>query len=142
MKARCFPGSRSLFSSSSPWGLVSARSCHPRGGRRGSYALLLPLPGAQSIRVPARAWLPAAMCLAVCAGLGASRLTTSRWGKGALAALALGIVAEGWFFDGSMAAPVSMLKGVIPAGAVVLDLPIAEAAGHADPQYLAVLRSL
>ena len=44
------------------------------GPSRGPYWLLLQLPGAQSIRVPARAWLPATLCLAVCAGFGAAWL--------------------------------------------------------------------
>jgi hypothetical protein len=107
----------------------------------GPYWLLLKLPGAQSIRVPARAWLPAVLCLAVCAGEGAARLATYKRGSWALAALALMIVAEGWFFDPIMPAPVPVLRGLIPSGALVLDLPIGEGAMNADPEYLAVLGS-
>jgi hypothetical protein len=106
----------------------------------GPYWLLLQIPGAQSIRVPARAWLPATLCLAVCAASGISRLLgdvlTRRW---LILPVALIILAEGWFYDGTMRAPTPMLKGAIPAGSVVLDLPIEEGYTNADPQYLAVL---
>jgi hypothetical protein len=48
------------------------------GPTRGPYWLLLHLPGAQSIRLPARAWLLATLCLAVCAGFGAAWLAGRR----------------------------------------------------------------
>jgi hypothetical protein len=106
----------------------------------GPYWLLLQVPGAQGIRVPARAWLPATLCLAVCAGAGVSRLLrdtpTRTW---LILPVALIILAEGWFYDGTMRAPTPLLNRAIPAGSVVLDLPIGDAYTNADPQYLAVL---
>lgn len=105
----------------------------------GPYWLLLRLPGAQSIRVPARAWLPATLCLAVVAGFGALYLAGNERTKRVLGVLALIIVAEGWFYDGTMRAPEPVLSGLIPAGAVVLDLPIGEESANTGAQYLAVL---
>ena len=105
----------------------------------GPYWLLLHLPGARSIRVPARAWMPAALCLAVCAGAGAAQLIRLRRGHWVVAAMALMILAEGWFSASAVAAPVPVLRGLIPPGAVVLDLPMEDSPANADPQYLAVL---
>jgi hypothetical protein len=105
----------------------------------GPYWLLLHLPGAQSIRVPARAWLPATLCLAVVAGFGAAYLASNERTKRVLGVLALIIIAEGWFYDGTMRAPEPVLSGLIPAGAVVLDLPIGEESANTDAEYLAVL---
>ena len=108
------------------------------GPDRGPYWLLLQLPGAQSIRVPARAWLPATLCLAVCAGFGAAWLVARARGRWVLAPLTVLIVAEAWFSAVTMRAPVAVSLP-IPAQAVVLDLPISAGYGNADPQYLAVL---
>jgi hypothetical protein len=105
----------------------------------GPYWLLLRLPGAQSIRVPARAWLPATLCLAVVAGFGALCLASDERTKRVLGVLALIIIAEGWFYDGTMRTPERMLNGVIPDGAVVLDLPIGVESANTGAQYLAVL---
>jgi hypothetical protein len=119
------------------------------GPDRGPYWLLLQLPGAQSLRVPARAWLPATLCLAVCAGFGAAwlvpsersesrRLAARARGRWVLAPLTVFIVAEAWFSAVTMRAPVAV-RLPIPAHAMVLDLPISAGYGNADPQYLAVL---
>jgi hypothetical protein len=108
------------------------------GPTRGPYWLLLQLPGAQSIRVPARAWLLAVLCLAVCAGFGAAwlaRRTRTRW---VVALLALLIVAEGWFVAPITKAPTRVRLG-LPAGAMVLDLPLLPGDGNADAQYRGVL---
>jgi hypothetical protein len=105
----------------------------------GPYWLLLRLPGAQSIRVPARAWLPATLCLAVAAGFGAAYLASNGRTKRVLGVLALLMLAEGWFFDGTIRAPEPMLNGVIPAGAVVLDLPIGVESANTSAEYRAVL---
>ncbi len=106
----------------------------------GPYWLLVHLlPLAQRIRVPARAWLPAALCLAVCAGIGASWLA-SRTRRGWVAvALALAIVGEGWFYDQTYELPAPIEDGLIPSGATVLDLPLLQGFQNASAQYLAVL---
>ena len=107
----------------------------------GPYWLLTQFPVLNSIRVPARAWLPAVLCLSVLAAVGAaylaSRVTRSRVTL-LLFAIALGIISEGWFSDRHVPAPEVMPQGVIPAGAMVLDLPIEQGFWNATPQYRAV----
>jgi hypothetical protein len=107
----------------------------------GPYSLLLGLPGIQSIRVPARAWFPAALCLAILAAFGTARLLERhpRHARAIVATLGLLIVAEGWFVDQIVEVPQPMRPGAIPEGAVVLDLPIAEGFPDAVPQYRAVM---
>jgi hypothetical protein len=104
----------------------------------GPYWLLMHIPGMQSIRVPSRAWLPATLCLAVCAGFGAAWLAARRRTGWVIVPVAVLIVAEGWFVGPAMQAP-SALPLYIPPGAQVLDLPISAGYGNADAQYLAVL---
>jgi len=104
----------------------------------GPYWLLMRIPGVQSIRVPSRAWLPATLSLAVCAGFGAAWLATRRRMRWVIVPLAVVIVAEGWFVGQAMQVP-SALPLYIPPGAQVLDLPISAGYGNADAQYLAVL---
>jgi hypothetical protein len=108
------------------------------GPERGPYWLLLKLPGAQAIRVPARAWIVGMLCLAVCAGFGASWLAAQRRSAWIAAVLAVLIVAEVWFKAPIVAAPVP-IPYVIPAGAMVLDLPLALGYENADAQYRAVM---
>ena len=108
------------------------------GPERGPYWLLLHVPGAQSIRVPARAWLVATLCLAVCAGFGATWLASWRRMTWIVVGLPIFIIAEAWFTAATLAAPVA-IPYVIPAGAMVLDLPISAGYGNADGQYRAVL---
>ena len=104
----------------------------------GPYWLLMHVPGVESIRVPSRAWLPATLCLAVCAGFGAAWLSARRRTRWVIAPLAVLIVAEGWFVGPVMQVPTA-LPLYIPANAQVLDLPISAGYGNADPQYLAVM---
>ncbi len=111
----------------------------------GPYWLLLQLPGASSIRVPARAWLTAAVCLSVLAAFGTAALLRRLQARPVvpprilLASVVVAIVAEGWFSDRHVPAPSPMASGVIPAGAIVLDLPMDEGFWNALPQYRAVL---
>ncbi|MBI4263486.1 MAG: hypothetical protein HY657_03840 [Acidobacteria bacterium] len=107
----------------------------------GPYRLLMALPGLDSIRVPARAWQLAALCLALLAGAGAAALARRfpRLWRVPVVVLAVAIVAEGWFSEVTVAAPRPMPRGAIPAGALVLDLPVEEGFWGAIPQYRAVL---
>ena len=107
----------------------------------GPYRLLMVLPGIESIRVPARAWLPAVTCLALLAGVGAAALGrhVTRRSHLVIGVLAVLIVAEGWFAEVTVAAPRPMRPGAIPTGALVLDLPVEESFWNAIPQYRAVL---
>lgn len=99
----------------------------------GPYWLLMQLPGVQSIRVPSRAWLPATLCLAVCAGFGAAWLATRRRTRWAIAPVIMLMVAEGWFVDPSVQVPTA-LPLFIPPPAQVLDLPISAGFGNAEAQ--------
>jgi len=103
------------------------------------YSLLLELPGSHSIRVPARAWLLATLCLAVCAGLGAAWLASRRHATWLIAPLATLMIAEGWFVGPVVQAP-TPLPLHIPPDALVLDLlRTINDDGRADPQYLGVI---
>ena len=107
----------------------------------GPYRLFMELPGVDSIRVPARAWLPAMLCLAMLAGFGTAVLLRRyvQQRRTVLLALALLIVAEGSFGDGTMAVPRPMRRGAIPQEALVLDLPVEQGFANAIPQYRAVI---
>ena len=108
--------------------------------RYGPYWLLLHLPGALSIRVPARAWLPGALCLAVCAGFGAAALALHKRARWLAPVLIVLIIAEGWFEAGALAVPTLPVLNIgVPRGGVVLDLPMSDDYGDARAQYLAVL---
>jgi hypothetical protein len=113
------------------------------------------LPGADTIRVPPRAWLPATLCLAVLSGFGISALfrAVSSWAPAStgapgsarrasglvLAAVSALVLAEGWFIIGAEPAPQVMPSGIVPRGAVVLDLPIEQFWKNATAQYRAVM---
>jgi hypothetical protein len=101
----------------------------------GPYYLLASLPGFDSLRVPARAWLPVTMCLAVLVSYAAARFTRRTW---VVVAASL-ILAEGWFRDDAVAAPAPMPPGIIPRGAIVLELPMTPPFLNAVPQYRALL---
>jgi hypothetical protein len=106
----------------------------------GPYWLLIQFHALNSLRVPARAWLPAVLCLSVLAAAGASCVASrvSRKRGILIAAIAIAIVAEGWFVDRHVPAPAPMPAGVIPAGAIVLDLPVEQGVLNTIPQYRAV----
>lgn len=62
------------------------------------YAWLMLLPGVDGIRVPARFWMLAALCLSIAGGL-AIRQVTARWPRFARAlplVLCLGVLADSW----------------------------------------------
>ena len=108
------------------------------GPVHGPYWLLLKLPGARSIRVPARAWSVATVCLAVCAGYGAAWLASRDRIRWLLVPIALMIVAEAWFAGPLVAAP-AQVPLYLPNDATVLDLPITTDFRNADAQYRAVM---
>lgn len=62
------------------------------------YAWLMLLPGVDGVRVPARFWMLAALCLAVAAGIAFARLASlwPRYRLALLGALCVGIAADGW----------------------------------------------
>jgi hypothetical protein len=108
--------------------------------RYGPYWLLLYIPGAQSIRVPPRAWLTGALCLAVCAGFGAAALASRRRARWLIPVFVAMIVAEGWFVADALPVPTPPVLDIgVPPGAVVLDLPMSPDVGDSSAQYLAVV---
>ena len=104
----------------------------------GPYWLLLQLPGGQNIRVPPRGWIVAALCIAVCAGAGASWLA-GRKRSWVVLPIAVAIVTEVWFRASAYEVPAPVENGLIPAGAVVLELPLYEGYQNTRAQYRAVL---
>ena len=106
----------------------------------GPYRLLIELPGVNNMRVPTRAWLPGVLSLATLVSFGAASVFRRypRHARTVLVLLALLIVTEGWFADGTRAVPRPMREGAIPQGAVVLDLPMEQGLWNAVPQYRAV----
>jgi hypothetical protein len=107
----------------------------------GPYRLLMEVPGVDSIRVPARAWMAAALCLAILVGFGTLAVITRfpRYRRTIVFAIAALIVVEGWFADGIAEVPALTLERAIPRGALALDLPMDEGYWNALPQYRGVL---
>lgn len=106
----------------------------------GPYRLLFELHAPIVLRVSARAWLAALPCLAVLAAFGTRALIERmpRRQNVIVAVVAVLIAAEGWFVDGTKMVPPPMAAGVIPAGAMVLDVPLDDAFANAAAQYRAV----
>ncbi len=65
---------------------------------RGPYALLMYLPGFNSLRVPARFWMTVTLCLAVIGAMVFARLTEKlgRMRLAAAAVVAFGVLADTW----------------------------------------------
>ncbi|MEO5741236.1 MAG: discoidin domain-containing protein [Vicinamibacterales bacterium] len=109
---------------------------------RGPYALLMYLPGFNSLRVPARFWMTVTLCLAVIGAIVFARLT-ERLGRMAL--LAAGIVAFGILADTWMAAmPLAETPKTFPAlkcaqdGGPIVELPL----GYTYPDVAAMYRQM
>jgi len=89
------------------------------------YTLLAWLPGFNSLRVPARFAMLGTLCLAIAAGLGASRVLPRRRAlRTVVAALAIaGLAADGWMLPMPLAVPPGRV--ILPAvpDALVLELP-------------------
>jgi hypothetical protein len=95
----------------------------------GPYTWLMTLPGGDSLRVPARFWLIAAMCLAVVAGLFVAGLLAGRSRRVramALLVLGLGIGADGWTTIDSAPAPPPAPDPRALRGQVVMEWPMSE----------------
>lgn len=107
----------------------------------GPYRPLMALPGFDSVRVPARIWLPAVLCLGILAGCGVARMLEQyvRHRRILVTVLVMAILFEGSIYDQTYLVPRPMRAGVIPPGAVVLDLPMEEGYWNAVPQYRAVV---
>jgi len=105
----------------------------------GPFQLLFLLPGGGGVRVPARFWLMATLCLAVVAGLAAKELL-SRGGRAAglvAALLSLGLLSDGWGAISAAPAPATYPDPGGLIGQTVLELPVGNLNDFA-PQFLAV----
>ena len=79
------------------------------------YRLLMVLPGYVELRVPARFWMLAVLCLSVAAGLAVARIAPSRrrWSIAVVAVMAAGILADTWMRE--------MRIDVVPARSAILE---------------------
>ncbi len=94
-------------------------------GVPGLYALLMPLPGFDEVRVTARLWMLSALCLAVVAALVIARIESARARRWVTAAAVVGIVADGWPGTFALSTPPAFVPR--PAGVVArLGLPLPE----------------
>jgi ABC-type tungstate transport system substrate-binding protein len=107
---------------------------------RAPYGWLMNLPGYDTIRVPARFAMLAALCLAVSAALGFARLTARRRGtiRTALAAVvAFGVLADGWI--GRMPLPELPVRlralESLPQGTAVMELPLGDTSSDVVAMY-------
>jgi hypothetical protein len=70
---------------------------HAQGlGIYGPYALLMNLPGFNGMRVPARLWMLAVLCLGVVAALVISRIESRRMRGAVVVAAVAGLLVDGW----------------------------------------------
>jgi hypothetical protein len=111
-------------------------------GYDGPYAWVMLIPGANGLRVPARFWMMAVLCLAVVIGLFVAELMKrhgSRYSRIVIPLLAVLVLADGW----ASAIPAQPLPPAVPnpaalRGRTVLDLPAGDYPDIAA-QYRAVL---
>jgi hypothetical protein len=110
-------------------------------GMTGPFAWLMALPGASSMRVPARFWLLTALCLAVVAGLVVAE-TLARRSRAVVAAwlvlLGAVVTADGWAPIRVEAAPPQAPDPAALRGQVVVELPL-DRGGDIKAQWRAVV---
>jgi hypothetical protein len=101
------------------------------------YSWLLLLPGADGLRVPARFWMLALMCLCILAGYAVAAVKRSRVAVAVLATVV--VLAEGWM--NLAAAPVPPAAGPAPqsADAVMITLPIGTIGEESLTEFHAVV---
>ena len=102
------------------------------------YGALMGLPGYDGLRVPARFWMLATICIAVLAGLAFARLVplTRRYRPALLVVVTLGILADGWIaWPTAEVPPPSVVLDRIDGGLVELPL------GSIEQDAAALLRA-
>ena len=130
--ARRSPFAFYVFATLAMWLLAVGPTARFLGERvlyKAPYGWLMLLPGfSESLRAPARFAMLAAMTLAVAAALGLTRLAarTTRASGAALAAVAVGVLVDGWIDPLPLPAPPPAMAAIdaVPAEAVVLELPL------------------
>lgn len=110
---------------------------------RGPYALLMHLPGFNSLRVPARFWMTVTLCLAVIGGMVFARLTEKlgRMRLAAAAIVAFGVLADTWMAAMPLAAAPKPFAALGCAGAAtgpIAELPL----GHTYLDVAAMYRQM
>lgn len=110
---------------------------------RGPYALLMYLPGFNSLRVPARFWMTATVCLAVIGAMVFARLTERlgrlRWVAAAI--VAFGVMSDTWMSAMPLAdtpKPFAVLSCGGQATGPIVELPL----GHTYPDVAAMYRQM
>ena len=103
------------------------------------FAWLLPLPGVDGLRVPARFWMMTVICLSVFVGLAGARVLTRRRGPALITVLALLALADGW-----TTIPAADVPGGVPdpaalRGRTALSLPIGDLYPDLASGYRAVM---
>jgi hypothetical protein len=99
-------------------------------GARGPFELLMLLPGADGLRVPARFWIMSIFCLAVVGGFVIEELLAKR-GRRVVAvvtaAIALGVLSDGWVNPiPAIPLPVQPFPAATLKDRVVMSLPIGD----------------
>ena len=79
------------------------------------YRSLMVLPGYAELRVPARFWMLAVLCLSVAAGLAVARIAPARrrWSIAVVGVVAAGIFADTWMRE--------MRINTVPARSAILE---------------------
>jgi len=129
-------------------------------GVPGPYAVLAWLPGFDGMRVPARLWMVAVLCLSACVALAMSAIASTRARRIVFVVAAVGILIDGWPSTiGPVGVPpmrVTRLRAVarlgLPMresetesmyGAIAQDRPVFNGySGYAAPQHAALLDML
>jgi hypothetical protein len=112
---------------------------------RGPYALLMSLPGFNTLRVPARFWMLSVLCLSVVGAMSFDRLAAKMPGtrKVLLVVVALGTIAEGWFVVFPVAAVPDVWSpyGCAPprgSSGAVLELPMGDVVEDVGAMYRSI----
>jgi F5/8 type C domain len=129
-------------------------------GIPGPYTLLALLPGFDGMRVPARLWMVAVLCLSVCAAYGIDGISSTRARRWLVAVASLAILLDGWprplaLFDVPPMRVTASRAGVrlgLPArenetetmyGAIAQARPVFNGySGYAAPQHAALIDML
>jgi hypothetical protein len=107
---------------------------------RGPYALLMYLPGFNSLRVPARFWMATTLCLAVIGAIVFDRLA-SKLGRQRIAIAAvvcLGVLADTWMSAMPLAEPpkaFEVLNCAGQTGGALVELPLGDTYGDVAAMY-------
>jgi hypothetical protein len=107
----------------------------------GPFALLTVLPGVDGLRVPARFWLMAVLCLSVASGIATSAVLRGRSRRFAaifLPIVAAGVLADGWTRIPAVPPPRPAPAPEALAGQTVIELVPGEIVGDVTAGYRAI----